>query len=38
MDSDGSTGGEGFITLVTLNNVHLTVADTANYDLTPSPP
>jgi Ca2+-binding RTX toxin-like protein len=38
VDSDGSTGDEGFIILATLNNVHLTQADTANYDFTPSPP
>jgi hypothetical protein len=38
VDSDGSAGDEGFITLVTLNDVHLTVANTANCDLEPSPP
>lgn len=37
VDRDGKDGDEGFITLVTLNNVRLTVADTANYDLEPSP-
>ena len=38
VDSDGSVGDEGFITRITLKNVHLTSTDTANYDRVPSPP
>ncbi len=37
-DSDGSASDERFIILATLNNAHLMQADTANYDLVPSPP